>query len=189
MFYTIPLVVLVEGNCVHIKNFDYSMLCGSERQELIDQHTYDTCGNYTDVAPSTLFNTHNKKINVKSTRNMKSMNQAYELKRGITKARQNELGLVGEDSFLNLNLADEKIRVMDLEYRKTNPQYLTTGGNVDDRLLGIMRNLDINRSDYGNRGTTPFRWLLFSYIQRLIYMVKLANLEDYVVILMGLGRQ
>lgn len=91
------------------------------------------------------------------------MSQAYEIKRAIKTDRENDLGLVGDDSFLNLNLADSKIRGMDMEYRMSNPHYTTSQGNVDDRLLGVLRCLDIYHSDYGNRETTPFRMLLFSY--------------------------
>lgn len=159
----IKLVIHVIGNCRHRKDFDYSWLCGSERESLIDEHMYDTCGNYADIRPARLYDKHNKNVNKESKSNLKSMGQTYEIKRAITKKRENELGLIGDDSLLNLTIADNKTRAMDMEYRNSNAHYMTSQGKVDDRLLGIVRNLDINQPDYGNRDTTPFRLLLFSY--------------------------
>ena len=91
------------------------------------------------------------------------MGQAYEIKRECKQEREKDLGLTSSDDCTNFNAAVEKIRALDLEQRRDNPHYMMKNGTVDDRILGCMREMRVKYSHCGNRKTSPYQMLLYTY--------------------------
>lgn len=159
----VPMVVRVAGDCFHRKNFTYKRVQGQERRDIKKQHMYDSSGAPADVKPSKIHDHHNKAVNPSSSSNMKKLSQAYAIKKECKQDREKDLGLTSTDDWTNFNAAAERIRALDLEQRKVNPLYRMSNGNVDDRILGCMRETRVKYGHYGNRKTTPYQMLLYTY--------------------------
>jgi hypothetical protein len=103
---SVPMKVVVSGNCVHIAGVSYRRLNGVMRHEIVSQQSCGSNGKYSNPRPKDLFLDNNYIITPTSKNalaGVRNIKQAYNLKSEMTKNLHSAWGINGKCKFEDLN--------------------------------------------------------------------------------------